>query len=48
MDQIDGLLQDCIISVANTLEILQYCTKPLKWNWPDSCCGDISEMLQAK
>ena len=25
---IDGLVQDCIISSANTLEILQSCTKP--------------------
>ena len=25
----DGLKQDCIISIANTLEILQSCTKPL-------------------
>ena len=26
---IDGLVQDCSISIANTLEILQPCTKPL-------------------
>ena len=25
---IDGLVQDCSISIANTLEILQSCTKP--------------------
>ena len=25
---IDGLVQDCSISSANTLEILQFCTKP--------------------
>ena len=24
----DGLVQDCSISITNTLEILQYCTKP--------------------
>ena len=28
--QIDGLRQDCSISIANALEILQSCTKPLK------------------
>ena len=26
---INGLVQDCSISIANTLEILQSCTKPL-------------------
>ena len=26
---IDGLVQDCSISIANALEILQSCTKPL-------------------
>ena len=25
---IDGLVQDCRISIANALEILQSCTKP--------------------
>ena len=25
---IDGLVQDCSISIANTLEILQFCSKP--------------------
>ena len=25
---IDGFMQDCSISIANTLEILQSCTKP--------------------
>ena len=25
----DGLVQDCRISITNTLEILQSCTKPL-------------------
>ena len=28
---IDGLVQDCSISIANTLEILQSCTKPLTY-----------------
>ena len=28
--QIDGLVQDCSISLAYALEILQSCTKPLK------------------
>ena len=26
--RIDGLVQDCSISIANALEILQSCTKP--------------------
>ena len=26
--EFDGLMQDCIISIANALEILQACTKP--------------------
>ena len=25
---VDGLVQDCSISIANALEILQSCTKP--------------------
>ena len=29
--QIDGSVQDCSISNAKALEILQSCTKPLKW-----------------
>ena len=29
---IDGLVQDCSISIANALEILQSCTK-LSWYW---------------
>ena len=31
-DKIDGLLQDCSNSIANALELLQFCTKPSKWN----------------
>ena len=30
---IDGLVQDCNISIANTLEILQSCTKQLLCGW---------------
>ena len=30
IDIIDGLVQDCNISIANALEILQSCTKPSK------------------
>ena len=26
---INGLVQDCSNSIANTLELLQFCTKPL-------------------
>ena len=29
MNSIDDLMQDCSISIANALEILQSCTKPL-------------------
>ena len=29
--EIDGLVQDCSISIANALEILQSCTMPSKW-----------------
>ena len=29
MKYIDGLMQDCINSIANALELLQSCTKPL-------------------
>ena len=28
---INGLVQDCSNSIANTLELLQSCTKPLIW-----------------
>ena len=36
---IDGLWQDCSISSANALEILQSCTKPSIWTrtWPSLC-----------
>ena len=27
MDEIDGLVQDCSNSIANTLDLLQSCTK---------------------
>ena len=30
--QIDGLVQNCSISSANALEILQFCTKPLRYS----------------
>ena len=30
---IDGLVQDCSISIANTLELLQSCTKPSIYNY---------------
>ena len=30
-DHIDGLEQDCSISIADALEILQSCTKPLMY-----------------
>ena len=28
---IDGLVQDCSNSIANALDLLQSCTKPLIW-----------------
>ena len=31
--QIDGLVQNCSISIANALEILQSCTKPSKYDY---------------
>ena len=30
---VDGLVPDCSISIANALEILQSCTKPLMWEY---------------
>ena len=30
---INGLVHDCSISIANALEILQSYTKPLTWQW---------------
>ena len=29
-NKIDGLVQDCSISIANTLELLEFCFKPLR------------------
>ena len=31
-DYIDGLVQDCRNSIANALELLQYCAKPSIWS----------------
>ena len=31
MEDIDGSVQDCSISIANALDILQSCTKTSKW-----------------
>ena len=38
-DYLEGLVQDCSISIANALEILQFCTKPSIWTTvdPDLC-----------
>ena len=38
MPQVDRLVQNCSISIANTLEILQSCTKPLRLACPSSAC----------
>ena len=32
-NHIDGLVQDCSISIANALEIPQFCAKPSIWNY---------------
>ena len=46
--QVDGLVQDCSISIANALEILQSCTKPLECTFAASSVSyhqsDISEV----
>ena len=31
LDTIEGLVQDCIISTALAIELLQYCTEPIKY-----------------
>ena len=40
-------MQDCSISIANALEILQSCTKPSKWSrfYFSNCCAACSIML---
>ena len=43
----DGLVQDCSISIANTLEIRQYCTKPSNKKG-NSVCRDTSGKLQRR
>ena len=53
--RIDGLAQDCSNSIANTLELLQSCTKPSKsqiakfmeptWGPPGSCRPQMGPML---
>ena len=46
----EGLVQDCSISIANVMEILQSCTKPLIWAstapyWIQYCIGYGSTSL---
>ena len=36
----DDLVQDCSISIANALEILQSCTKPSMHSMQDLSCQD--------
>ena len=38
---IDGLVPDCSISIVNTLEILQTCTKPSIYDFVDNNVGKI-------
>ena len=33
-DKFDGLVQDCSNTIANALELLQSCIKPLNWSLP--------------
>ena len=40
---IDGLMQDCSNSIANTLELLQSCTKP--WIYPYICDAQTGSSL---
>ena len=42
---IDGLVQNCSISIANALEILQSCTKPLKYYFLSICMPPGSLLL---
>ena len=35
---INSWVQDCSIYIANTLEILQSCTKPSMWSWHSCQC----------
>ena len=37
-DHLDDLLQDCSISSALAMEILQSCTKPSIWSFRFQCC----------
>ena len=51
-NHIDGLVQDCSISIANAPEILQYCTKPLICNYIIAvtrfrlCCAYVSAKFE--
>ena len=38
---IDGLVQDCSISIANAWEILQSCTEPPTYSLPDSFTWNV-------
>ena len=51
IEQINGLVQDCSISIANAMEILQSCTKPLRclrpwWDWAISRHSADSKIIQ--
>ena len=39
--QIDGLVQDCSNSIANSLELQQFCTKPLS-HWDNDVIENLS------
>ena len=42
---IDGLVQDCSISIANALEILQSCTKPSIWTFDSNSQCESKHVL---
>ena len=59
MEDIDGSVQDCSISIANALEILQSCTKPsmvirdvsvadlCNHSWPSPCAPRTASLMVA-
>ena len=41
---INDLAQDCSNSIANTLKLLQYCTKPLIYDCPNDSVATLKNM----
>ena len=44
----NGLVQDCSISIANAMEILQSCTKPLERKCPCDIASDVATILMQR